>query len=209
MRYICFMSNLIFCPHTDDAIFSLGSYILNNKNFTIASAFAGIPTDNAGYKKHTVLRGEHKEACNFINAKEVNGNLLDDVYGKQDKSLLVNWIEQTIRDHDTPEVLNLNVFLPLGIHHPDHIFLSDCLYEIIKKYNCIFFLYAELPYRVLYPELYEERLNKFKSKYKITQINTVSNNKKLDAIKFYDSQIDENLIKKLLVEENLWRIDND
>ena len=203
------MSNLIFSPHTDDAIFSLGSYILNNKNFTIASAFAGIPTDNAGYKKHTVLRGEHKEACNFINAKEVNGNLLDDVYGKQDKKLLVNWIEQIIIDHDTAEVLNLNVFVPLGIHHPDHIFLSDCLYEIMQKYNCIFFLYSELPYRVLYPALYEERFNKFKSKYKITQINTVYNNKKLDAIKFYDSQIDENLIKKLLVEENLWRIDND
>ena len=203
------MSNLIFCPHTDDAIFSLGSYILNNKNFTIASAFAGIPTDNTGYKKHTVLRGEHKKACDFVSAKEINGNLLDDVYGKQDETLLINWIEKTIRDCDISEVLNLNVFVPLGIHHPDHIFLSDCLYEIIKKYNCTFFLYSELPYRVLYPELYEDRLNKFKSKYKITQINTVSNNKKLDAIKFYDSQIDENLIKKLLVEENLWRIDND
>lgn len=209
MRFICSMSNLIFCPHTDDAIFSLGSYILNNKNFTIASAFAGIPTDNSGYKKHTVLRGEHKEACNFVNAKEVNGNLLDDVYGKQDKNLLVNWIEQTIRDHDTPEVLNLNVFVPLGIHHPDHIFLSDCLYEIMQKYNCIFFLYSELPYRVLYPALHEERLNKFKSKYKITQIDIASNTKKLDAIKFYDSQIQGDIIKDLIVEEKLWRIEND
>jgi hypothetical protein len=119
------MSNLIFCPHTDDAVFSLGSYILNNKNFIIASAFAGIPTDDIGYKKHTVLRGEHKKACDFVSAKEINGNLLDDVYGKQDKNLLVTWIEQIIRDHDTSEVLNLNVFVPLGIHHPDHIFLSE------------------------------------------------------------------------------------
>lgn len=203
------MNNLIFCPHTDDAIFSLGSYILNNKNFTIASAFAGIPTDSAGYKKHTVLRDEHKEACNFVNAKEVNGNLLDDVYGKQDKSLLINWIQQTIRNYDTSEILNLNVFIPLGIHHPDHIFLSDCLYEIMEKYNCIFFLYSELPYRVLYPALCEERLNKFRSKYKITQIDIVPNTKKLDAIKFYDSQIQGDIVKDLIVEENLWRIEND
>ena len=209
MRFIYFMSNLIFCPHTDDAVFSLGSYILNNKNFIIASAFAGIPNDDIGYKKHTVLRGEHKKACDFVSAKEINGNLLDDVYGKQDKNLLVAWIEQIIRDHDTSEVLNLNVFVPLGIHHPDHIFLSDCLYEIMQKYNCTFFLYAELPYRVLYPALYEDRLNKFKSKYRITQINIISNDKKLDAINFYESQIQGDIVKDLIVEENLWRIEND
>ena len=47
------MSNLIFSPHTDDAIFSLGDYILHNERITIASAFSGVPTDDAGYKKHT------------------------------------------------------------------------------------------------------------------------------------------------------------
>jgi hypothetical protein len=66
-----------------------------------------------------------------------------------------------------------------------------------------------LPYRVLYPALYEDRLNKFKSKYRITQINIISNDKKLDAIKFYESQIQGDIVKDLIVEENLWRIEND
>ena len=92
------MSNLIFCPHTDDAIFSLGDYIFDNNSFTIASAFSGVPTDIIGYKKHTLLRKEHQEACELIGAKIINNDLLDDVYGKQDEQLLFAWIKSTINN---------------------------------------------------------------------------------------------------------------
>jgi hypothetical protein len=117
------MSSLIFCPHTDDAIFSLGDYIINNNDnkFTIAAAFAGIPTDEIGYKKHTKLRQEHDEACAMINAKTINGDLLDDVYGKQHENDLISWIKSIIVNFD-------NVYIPLGIYHPDHVFLSDTIF---------------------------------------------------------------------------------
>jgi hypothetical protein len=102
------MSNLIFCPHTDDAIFSLGDYIIDNIGdvFTVAAAFAGIPTDEVGYKKHNTLRQEHDEACAMINAKVVNGDLLDDVYGKQNEDNLIDWIKSIIVDFD-------NIYIPV------------------------------------------------------------------------------------------------
>jgi hypothetical protein len=103
------MNSVIFSPHTDDAIFSLGDYITDNIDFTIASAFAGIPTDTLGYNKHTLLRKEHESACNLINAQIINGDLLDDVYGKQDERLLVDWISKIIINFD-------KIYIPLGIH---------------------------------------------------------------------------------------------
>jgi len=202
MRYIYFMSNLIFSPHTDDAIFSLGDYILNNNNFTIASAFAGIPKDIVGNKKHTILRSEHKNACEFVNANAINGDLLDDVYGKQDQNLLINWINDTIFDYS-------NIFIPLGIHHPDHIFLSDVLLEILNKNKHNIFIYAELPYRILYPELYNDRLNNLYKRYNLINIPIAFNNKKINAIKLYDSQIQSDIVDNLIVSEQLWKIIND
>ena len=199
MRCIYIMSNLIFSPHTDDAIFSLGDYIIHNERITIASAFSGVPTDDAGYKKHTLLRQEHDKACAFVNAKVINNDLLDDVYGKQDKNVLTNWVIDIIKNFD-------HIYIPLGIHHPDHILLSDTIFSVMDNFVKEYFFYSELPYRVLYPQLYEERLNKFKSKYSLEKISTKFTKEKLNAIKEYDSQIDKNLIEKLLVEENLWKI---
>jgi len=195
------MSNLIFCPHTDDAIFSLGDYIFDNNSFTIASAFSGVPTDVVGYKKHTLLRKEHQEACELIGAKIINNDLLDDVYGKQDEQLLFTWIKSTINNFN-------NIYIPLGIHHPDHIFLSDKLFEIMDLYNKKYFIYAELPYRILYPELYQERIDKFKSKGKLEEVTIKFTKNKINAVEKYKSQIDNNLIEKLIVEEKLWRLLN-
>jgi len=209
MRYIYFMNNLIFCPHTDDAIFSLGDYIIDNEDsFTIASAFAGIPTDEVGYKKHIKLRQEHDEACAMINAKVINGNLLDDVYGKQNEDILIDWIKSIIVNFD-------NVYIPLGIHHPDHVFLSDNLFNLMKSFNKTYFIYAELPYRMSHPELHKERLKQFESVHTLENISINFTQHKIEAIKKYNSQIayvhdpsfiDEDLIDKLIVEEKLWKI---
>ena len=196
------MNNLIFCPHTDDAIFSLGDYILNNGNFTIASAFSGIPTDSIGNKKHTILRAEHKNACDFVNAKIINGDLLDDVYGKQNQDNLISWIKDIIVNFD-------NIYIPLGIHHPDHVLLSDTIFSLMKDFNKTYFIYAELPYKILYPELYENRVVKFTKKYKMNSVNSAFNSNKLNAIKFYDSQIQGDIVNNLMVLEKLWRIEND
>jgi LmbE family N-acetylglucosaminyl deacetylase len=209
MRFTCFMSSLIFCPHTDDAIFSLGDHIIyNDIDFTIASAFAGIPKDWAGYRKHIRLRQEHDEACSMINVKAINGDLLDDVYGKQNENDLISWIQSIIVNFD-------DIYIPLGIHHPDHILLSDILFDLMKDFDKTYFVYAELPYRVLYPNLHKKRLKYFKSTHKLENVNINFTQHKIDAIKKYNSQvahvnnpsyIDEDLIGKLVVEEKLWKV---
>jgi len=209
MRYIYFMNNLIFCAHTDDAIFSLGDYIIDsNDSFTVATAFAGIPTDSAGYKKHTILRQEHEEACSMVNAKVINGDLLDDVYGKQNEDDLINWIKGIIVDFD-------NIYIPLGIHHPDHVFLSDTLFSLMKHFDKKYFVYAELPYKLSYQDLYETRLKIFTSLCGLKKTNTNFTKNKIDAIKKYDSQIkyasdpfciDEELFAQLIVEEEVWEV---
>lgn len=201
MRFIYSMNSVIFSPHTDDAIFSLGDYITDNVDFTIASAFAGIPTDTIGYNKHTLLRKEHESACNLINARVINGDLLDDVYGKQDERLLVEWISNIIVNFD-------KIYIPLGIHHPDHIFLSDVLFNMIGKFNKTYFIYAELPYKILYPELYEIRLDAFKSKLNLQNIFVDFTKKKTKSVKEYKSQIENNLIEKLIVQEEVWGVIN-
>jgi len=203
------MSSLIFCPHTDDAIFSLGDHIIDNDHsFTIASAFAGIPKDWVGYRKHIRLRQEHDEACSMINAKTINGDLLDDVYGEQNKNDLIDWIKSIIINFD-------NVYIPLGIHHPDHILLSDTLFELMKDFNKTYFIYAELPYRMLYPKLHKERLKQFESIHTLENIPINFTQHKIDAIKKYNSQvayvhdpsyINEDLVGKLIVEEKLWKV---
>lgn len=202
------MNNLIFCAHVDDAIFSLGDYIIDSKDsFTVATAFAGIPTDSAGYKKHTILRQEHEEACSMINAKVINGDLLDDVYGKQDEDQLINWIKSIIVDFD-------NIYIPLGVHHPDHILLSDTLLSLMKYFNKTYFVYSELPYMILYPELYKTRLEQVKLNNTLENINTNFTKNKFNVIKKYNSQItyvanpsqvDEDLIQQLIVKEKLWK----
>ena len=202
------MNNLIFCAHVDDAIFSLGDYIIDSKDsFTFATAFAGIPTDSAGYKKHTILRQEHEEACSMINAKVINGDLLDDVYGKQDEDQLINWIKSIIVDFDS-------IYIPLGVHHPDHILLSDTLLSLMKYFNKTYFVYSELPYIILYPELYKTRLEQVKLNNTLENINTNFTKNKFNVIKKYNSQItyvanpsqvDEDLIQQLIVKEKLWK----
>ena len=73
-------------------------------------------------------------------------------------------------------------------------------------YDKQYFIYAELPYRILYPNLYEDRINKFLSKNKLEEVNIDFTKNKTDAINKYKSQIDNNLIEILIVQEKLWRV---
>lgn len=51
------MNTVVFSPHTDDAIFSIGAYITGLKA-RIVTPFAGVPDDEAGRQKHTTLRAD-------------------------------------------------------------------------------------------------------------------------------------------------------
>jgi hypothetical protein len=87
----------------------------------------------------------------------------------------------------------------------------------MKHFDKKYFVYAELPYRIAYPELYQSRLNKFKSIHNLQNISINFTKNKINAIKKYNSQIiyasnpsiiNEDLINELIVEEKLWKVLN-
>lgn len=187
------MSNFIISPHTDDAIFSMGNWIDALGNVTIVSVMAGIPRDIIGKKKHTILRKEHEKACRFYEVKHIEGNFLDDVYPGIKVKKVVEWLKKTI-----PK--DAELYVPLGIHHPDHILVRD----IFLKHFRVDFFYEELPYRVLYPGLTVLMRDKFTKGRKLWS--AWDTERKHRGVSFYASQtMNKEIFKQLYVEERLWK----
>lgn len=136
------MKTVILSPHVDDAIFSLGNYIQQLDDVTILSVFSGIPNDVFGFEKHIKLRKEHERACKVLGADYINGDFFDDVYTpRPTEKEITTWLDRYIHGFDI-------IICPLGIKHPDHIYLRS----IVQKNYVPEMYYAELPYRVLYPD---------------------------------------------------------
>lgn len=194
---------VIISPHADDAIFSLGSFLLAAKNIVIISPFMGIPTDEIGRKKYTTLGKEHNEVCLALGAYQINGSFLDDVYSDLSFSELESWLQIQIaafQDHD--------IYIPLGIHHYDHHVTAGMTLRMITELPInSFYVYEELPYRNLYPEEREEKLQKITEKFftkKISQVKT--NSRKESLVRMYKSQVDNKLVGELMTKEYVWRI---
>lgn len=205
------MKNLIVAPHTDDAIFSLGHTIQLLENVTILSVFSGVPEDEEGYNKHMKLLQEHGIACEILGVRQINSKFLDDVYGKQDENKVVRWIEKQLvfGGYD-------KVYVPLGIHHPDHILTR----QMFQKYFKFDYFYEELPYRVRYANIRNQLTLHLSSLYGYKQSRKINANslklqriisKKEEAVRAYysqlrtpDSGIDEQLVNDIMQEERLW-----
>lgn len=140
----------VISPHTDDAIFSIGEHLWLLDDVTIITPFAGIPSDPEGKAKHTILRQEHSMACSVIGADMINGDFLDDVYPDRDEQKVISWLESQLKGFDI-------VYVPLGIHHPDHVFIASAVRQMNLTAEVV--IYAEQPYSSMYPDQTEELLN--------------------------------------------------
>lgn len=193
----------IFSPHTDDAVFSLGEWMCRQRGVAIITPFAGIPPDGPGRRKHELLRHEHAIAAEMVGAEVINGDFLDDVYPPPDYAEFVVWVAEQFAKCD-------EVYIPLGIHHPDHVRLSDVLLKMTgpNHMNPVF-IYQEQPYGVDYPELARQRLLEV-----VTILGPVepiftptpSGRNKMAAVTEYQSQIDDSVIRRVMVPEKLWRV---
>lgn len=206
------MSKLVLSPHSDDAVFSMGSYISECNNVTILSPLMGIPDDDIGRAKHTLLGQEHKRACDVIGANHIDGTFLDDVYPGIDKVKLEEWMIENIE-----KISPTAVYIPVGIHHPDHEMISDILvdYAIDNKDKFIFYLYEELPYTDIYSHKRSLRLDSLRTKLDLSRISDIeSNGIKESAVKKYQSQINypntkimnEDLVNMIMGNEYIWEI---
>lgn len=191
--------NIVISPHSDDAIFSIGSYLSTKIDVIIMSPFMGIPNDEIGKVKHITLNYEHNLACQSMLAKHIDGQFLDDVYEDRDLSNLKPWFDMNILEDET-------IYVPLGIHHPDHVMVSNLIVELLleRKYKEWYF-YEELPYKNIYPSKAIDRFNNIKSIVKDIQwVEPIfCSPKKEKAINFYRSQIKVVDVDKFQVNENL------
>jgi LmbE family N-acetylglucosaminyl deacetylase len=205
------MSVVVFGPHTDDAIFSIGAYLaaLDDVVF-IASPMAGVPDDAVGRNKHTRLREEHNEACRVISAAADNGPFLDDVYPAPSRSEVTKWLAEKFYRADI-------ALIPFGIHHPDHLMVSNLLLDLLRLAPQVprrLYFYEELPYRVDYPETANARFSYIENS--IGRLRLVEQiypmEPKEQAVRAYSSQIangdavDESLVAKLLSRERIWEL---
>jgi LmbE family N-acetylglucosaminyl deacetylase len=209
------MSKLVISPHSDDAIFSIGGYIATFDRVTILSPLMGTPEDEIGKKKHTVLNQEHAKACDLIGAHHIDGDFLDDVYPGIDEAKLEAWIMQQI------ELLHPDeIYIPVGIHHPDHVRISNILIKNIKQIVSVLgektriFFYDEHPYSLNYRILANSRLDDIEKNFHAIRSDQSygDKEKKQVAVNCYFSQIskdgviDEELVDKIMYMERIHEV---
>lgn len=196
------MNAVVISPHLDDAIFSIGAYLSHlDENITIATPMAGIPTDEAGRAKHTTLHREHERATAdalLRPVKLLNGDFLDDVYDPPPIAMLTAWLRGAIAEAGT-------VYVPIGIHHPDHVMVADALIPMLEGRRRVCF-YEELPYRVLYPQLLTARLGIIAHLGRCQMETIWPTAAKERAVRLYASQVDDALVTTLLMPEHIWRM---
>lgn len=193
------MSVVVFSPHTDDAIFSLGSHLASLPDVvTIVTPMAGIPADGPGQAKHTTLHREHADACALLGVKHVEGPFLDDAYPRPRRADVYEWMAEFAFD--------ATVYIPLGIHHPDHLLVSNLAITMSDIPEVVRF-YAELPYRTDYPYLATDRQKHVENMTgRLRGIQTVDYPLKRAAVAAYASQVDESVLARVMVREMVWEL---
>lgn len=194
---------VVFSPHTDDAIFSLGAHLSTLSGVTVVTPMAGIPDDEAGRRKHEVLRDEHDKACGTLGLRWINGDFLDDVYPPPSRSEVKAWMGGWFTADE--------VYVPFGIHHPDHLLVSNLLISLLYTSGTVprrVFFYEELPYRVDYPELANIRfshIENFVGRLRMLE-DFVDDGLKRCAVDQYRSQISASVVERVMVRERIWQL---
>lgn len=199
------MTAIVLSPHTDDAIFSIALKLKELDDVTIITPFAGVPEDESGKIKHTILREEHQKACESIGAKFINGDFLDDVYGLPNRKDVAAWLQSLDLTCD-------ELYIPIGIHHPDHLLTSNLMIALFNQFHInskFIFFYEEQPYADNYPELLEIRRRYIANAVGSMDYTWVTRNswKRKEAISSYESQVKNGLLDKLAdAEERIWKL---
>jgi LmbE family N-acetylglucosaminyl deacetylase len=99
------------------------------------------------------------------------------------------------------------VYIPLGIHHPDHVTVTVAATRTPQIAPTIR-LYADLPYHTDYPGLAAVRLAQAEETLGPLKPLELAGDRdwKLDAIHAYQSQIDMSVIKRVMVDEHVWEL---
>lgn len=198
------MKHVVLSPHHDDAVFSLGETMMQmiglDEEVKVATVFGGIPEDPVGRKKATKLQEEHVAVMRAMRAQWVNGHWLDDVYPQENHRGLTRWILDRIDSADA-------VWVPAGIHHPDHLTVAARArhaFDMLARRPRLY-VYEELPYRVLYPSHAVDRVASWAPTEEIVG-HSHHVEAKRDLCVRYESQMGEDILRCLFVPERAWRV---
>ena len=146
---------LVFSPHLDDAVLSLGNVIAAHPGSVVVTVLAGMPPDqsrttewdtscgfgNAG-ESMRARWAEDEAALAVLGATAIHLDFLDRQYGDADRHSVMLEIERIITEHP-----DRDVYGPLGLVHPDHILVSNAFLDAVSSLGptkCA--LYADIPY---------------------------------------------------------------
>lgn len=216
---------MFISPHLDDAVLSCGQMIDAEDNTEIVTVFGGIPQSTNDYvtaydKKSGFStsfeammsrREEDKAACKILKSTYQHLPYLDIQYVDDGiKSYDLDEIKMSIkRIVDSADV----VIAPLGLMHSNHTIVSELVLNVTHNTSPYkLWLYEELPYRVIEPEIVFDRINFINecSSHHLEFIPTSKRNfaNKEKAIQCYKSQYNTGDInmRNLLVPERYWEV---
>lgn len=213
------MKTIIFSPHSDDAIFSLGNTLLSKifPEVTIVTVFniSNYKIDGIGLTKEVTCIRKSEDTLAFKLAGINSYSYLDfeDAILRPEYKILDSYLDpkslakndsvyNSVRNQILGSYNNEDMLLfPLGIgNHIDHKILFEIGFEISKSHNNVYF-YKDIAYESANdPEYVSSFLKLLDLKFNSYRIQVPrSNSRKENLVKCYNSQLDSetnNLIIK-------------
>jgi LmbE family N-acetylglucosaminyl deacetylase len=213
---------LIFSPHLDDAVLSVGQVMAGRPDMTVATVFSGVPRDcrqlttydaNCGFTAASeaigARRDEDRAALGQLDARPVWLDFIDHQYDQPaNEAAVVDALAATV-----DEVVPTLLIGPLGLAHPDHHTVRRAFQRLVATTPRVeAWIYEDLPSRVLWPEEVPEALAWWKGKGHRPELGFVGTGpleRKREALACYVSQL--GLLDALsehayLCPERLWRL---
>lgn len=205
------MKSLFIAPHYDDSVFSCGKLMSIMEDATALTVFGGVPVnksvctaydqksgfDNA---EEAVLsrREEDSIALTAIGVRQAYLHYVENQYGESlNTSKIKEDLIRIIKNYD-------EIYIPLGLLHPDHEKLGNLCREIETK-DKKFYVYTDLPYYVDNPELFVDKLKVIEDKVYVYRGGDLG--KKMIAVACYRSQFPITNIYHLMADERYYHDD--
>ena len=202
MRYV------VLSPHLDDGIFSVCDYMLAAPGALLLTVFAGVPPEGTATPYDTGCgfedsrkaifsrRFENATACEFLGIEHREWDFLDGQYGAIGQGVQI--IDSLLEEFTGAELV-----MPLGLHHPDHVLVSESAEMILDSFSKVY-VYADLPYAGMYPLEMDARLQRWTTELVWKQ---PASQEKQIALQAFPSQIgDKDAMPHVLGNEMVWRI---
>jgi LmbE family N-acetylglucosaminyl deacetylase len=163
---------LAISPHLDDVVLSLGQFLAGRPDVIVATVCTDVPARahatgfdrNCGFRfANEAVRARRREdilALEMLHAAHRHLGFYDSQYGTE-----LDAAEITLAILGLVDKTGCDLVLgPLGLVHPDHQVVAQAMLDAAtKRPDLQWWLYEELPARVLWPERVAEALDRVRA----------------------------------------------